>query len=195
MEYAEIHNLFLQPTVKYIHSTEKHAKQHYKLLGGPVDVSPPWLRCKCHKESYYCMRKSTKGKHLLLSTYLLEREKESLKMNYVYEANWQNQTTQWSGSLLCCELTLREDCTADSGGYTIKWRSVKPKPWEVRRRCNVLGPGHEKGSSSAAGDKADASLRSQPSFCLAWEREKNTNNYSFRYMYCDWMKVLQKQST
>lgn len=30
----------------------------------------------------------------------------------------------------------------------MKWRRVKPKPWEVRRRWIVLGPGHEKGSSS-----------------------------------------------
>ena len=62
----------------------------------------------------------------------------------------------------------------------MKWRSVKPKPWEVRRRWSVLGPGHEKGSSSAPGDAvADASLWSRPSFCLAWEEDKQTAIWAF----------------
>ncbi len=35
----------------------------------------------------------------------------------------------------------------DSGGYTMKWRRVKPNPWEVRRKRTVLGLGHENSSS------------------------------------------------
>lgn len=30
----------------------------------------------------------------------------------------------------------------------MKCRSVKPNPWEVRRKCTVFGLGHEKASSS-----------------------------------------------
>ncbi len=45
--------------------------------------------------------------------------------------------------------TLKLEFTADSGGYTMKWRRVKPKPCEVRRRRRVLGPGQENGSSSS----------------------------------------------
>lgn len=71
-----------------------------------------------------------------------------------------------------CFVTFRELWTADSGGYTMKCRRVKPKPWEVRRRCSVLGPGQEKGSSSGPGEVvADASLWSRPSFGLAWRKK------------------------
>lgn len=37
-------------------------------------------------------------------------------------------------------LTLRLVCRADSGGYTMKWRSVNPKPWEFLWRTSVRGP-------------------------------------------------------
>ena len=58
--------------------------------------------------------------------------------------------------LYMSQLTGKAPCTADSGGYTMKWRRVKPKPWEVRRRRTVLGPGHEKGSSSAEYNEGSA---------------------------------------
>ena len=87
-------------------------------------------------------------------------------------------------------LTLREQWTADSGGQTMKCRSVKPKPCEVRCRRRVLGPGQEKGSSSSPpGEGAvDVSLWSLPSFRLAWrERWREIrnliifhNNYYFK---------------
>lgn len=52
----------------------------------------------------------------------------------------------------------------------MKCRSVKPKPCEVRLRRSVLGPCHEKGSSSGPREPGAAvSFGSHPSFCLAWK--------------------------
>ena len=40
-----------------------------------------------------------------------------------------------------CGPTFRLQCTADSGGYTMKWRRVKPKPsWRLLCRSSVRGP-------------------------------------------------------
>lgn len=38
------------------------------------------------------------------------------------------------------QFTLRLVCKADSGGYTMKCRSVKPKPWEFLWSTSVRGP-------------------------------------------------------
>lgn len=35
----------------------------------------------------------------------------------------------------------------DSGGYTMKWRRVNPKPWDVLCRSTVFGLGQENSSS------------------------------------------------
>lgn len=59
--------------------------------------------------------------------------------------NVQNTIKQW----WMTHTTLKLEFTADSGGYTMKWRRVKPKPCEVRRRRSVLGPGQQNGSSSS----------------------------------------------
>lgn len=57
----------------------------------------------------------------------------------------------------------------DSGGYTMKWRRVNPKPWTVRCNSTVFGLGQENSSSvgcCAAGEPAKL-LHSEDSF---WER-------------------------
>lgn len=42
--------------------------------------------------------------------------------------------------------TFRLQCTADSGGYTMKWRRVKPKPsWRLLCSSSVRGPCQGKG--------------------------------------------------
>lgn len=54
----------------------------------------------------------------------------------------------------------------------MKCRRVKPKPWEVRRKCTVFGLGHENASSSVGYCPTRESaklLHSGESFC----REKN----------------------
>lgn len=42
-----------------------------------------------------------------------------------------------------CSITFIEVWRADSGGYTIKCRSVKPKPWEFFCRTTVRGHFHD----------------------------------------------------
>lgn len=58
-------------------------------------------------------------------------------------------------------------CAVDSGGYTMKWRSVKPNPWAVRRRSTVLGLGQENSSSVAYGPAGEPAKlpHSGDSFC------------------------------
>ncbi len=78
---------------------------------------------------------------------------------------------------LITKVTLKftgKQCMVDSGGYTMKWRSVKPNPWEVRRKSTVLGLGHENSSSAgypAAGESA-MPLQSGDSFCARWKKWK-----------------------
>lgn len=68
----------------------------------------------------------------------------------------------------------------DSGGYTMKWRRVKPNPWEVRRKRTVLGLGHENASSSvgycAAGESAGL-LHSGDSFYTKTKVEERSLNW------------------
>lgn len=79
----------------------------------------------------------------------------------------------------------------------MKCRRVKPKPWEVRRKCTVFGLGHENASSSVGYCPTRESaklLHSGESFC----REKNviisisvrkshllniSNEYIYMYIY------------
>lgn len=73
----------------------------------------------------------------------------------------------------------------------MKCRSVKPKPWEVRRRWSVFGPGHEKGSSSAPGEAVvDASLWLRPSFCLAWRKTRNLSINHQRVQFVPHLPIL-----
>lgn len=64
------------------------------------------------------------------------------------------------------ELTSKQ-CVVDSGGYTMKWRSVKPNPWAVRRRSTVLGLGQENSSSVSYGPAGEPAKlpHSVDSFC------------------------------
>lgn len=58
-------------------------------------------------------------------------------------------------------------CMDDSGGYTMKWRRVNPKPWTVRCNSTVFGLGQENSSSvgcCAAGEPAKPP-HSEDSFC------------------------------
>lgn len=73
----------------------------------------------------------------------------------------------------------------DSGGYTMKWRRVKPKPWEVRRKSTVLGLGHENSSSvwyCAAGESGKL-LQSGDSFYKMTEEEKRTEMKMFYFPF------------
>lgn len=78
----------------------------------------------------------------------------------------------WNSCEWAMQTTLKLECTADSGGYTMKWRRVKPKPCEVRRRWIVLGPGQENGSSSSWKSTPEESSWSTTSYT-----EKNTWNH------------------
>ena len=73
----------------------------------------------------------------------------------------------------------------DSGGYTMKWRRVKPKPWEVRRKSTVLGLGHENSSSvwyCAAGESGKL-LQSGDSFYNMTKEEKRTEIKMFYFHF------------
>lgn len=75
------------------------------------------------------------------------------------------------------ELTSKQ-CVVDSGGYTMKWRSVKPNPWAVRRRSTVLGLGQENSSSVSYGPVGEPAKlpHSGDSFCTEGKKVWGSEN-------------------
>lgn len=71
-----------------------------------------------------------------------------------------------------------KQCMVDSGGYTMKCRSVKPNPWDVRHKRTVFGLGHENGSSSAEYCAAEKSAMLLHSVESLWKKEKDRRRNS-----------------
>lgn len=78
----------------------------------------------------------------------------------------------------------------------MKCRSVKPKPWEVRRKRTVLGRGQENGSSSVGGCAAAESamiLQSGDSFCT-WRKEGKGNSNQTVWVFFLCYEILKLNS-
>lgn len=78
-----------------------------------------------------------------------------------------------------------KQCMVDSGGYTMKWRRVKPNPWEVRRKSTVLGLGHANSSSvgyCAAAESAKP-LHSGDSFYTTRQRKESRLSCRFYFTF------------
>lgn len=128
---------------------------------------------------------------LKVITYLCDHDLHPIRNKHkkriiVYIKKYTNNTLLWNSCEWTMHTTLKLECTADSGGYTMKWRRVKPKPCEVRRRWIVLGPGQEKGSSSSWKSTPEESSWSTTSYT-----ERNTWNHEEADL--DFCKIKNKK--